>query len=1207
MAAGRFFPGAANLFATSRVLVSLLAQPTMKPVRLLLLVAGLAAVLLLVAGGVARWPGVQRWAVLRAAAGHPGLRLELDTLSAGFTGAVVTGLKLERAGLRVEAGRIELRYAPWAFFTGRRVVLPWVAAEAVLVDVSQLRGAAAGAAAAPAVAPGVLARTTLPWAVELGEVAVRGRARWPGAAGRVPLEADFQLTGGGLAPGATGTLVLAASLRDPTPHAPVARLHTRLALELRQTNERTFDRVDLALVADADGPRLTGRHQLKFAGTVLRGPAGEEISLELDTLLAGGAERLLELRAHLPPGARDFAGTWTVQARTEQVEPFFFGGALPRFTATGAGTFRFAPAGGEVALAGQARVEAARLEVLDPALRALGAVRWESEFDVSAAAGITWLNRLHVRLDGAAPALELTTRRAVGFERAANALRFREVAEGELARLTLHALPLAWVRPWITAADVSGGVARGDFSLLAADGRVRLHPVAPLAVDGLTLVREGRLLLDRADVSLAPVAELAPPHLSLGVREFSLRTPAGDALRGELHASTLLGIAPIVVRGTLAADLPTLLAPWLPLGPLKFTGATEFSATPAQIEVRRLEGELTDADGRRLLASAVVHPFTVDQRQRRVLGGGPDEVPLLRLSHGQWPLALLQPAAPGHTIAGELAAGEFVLAAAGERLVLRAAAPVSFAGVSWHAPGRAGFDRLTFAATPELTYAGPGEWKLAAQGAAVGDARGVTLATLGAEVAATAAEGHRATLTFDADLAALGAQPWFAAARAVSAGRASGEVRAAWQAGTLQTEARATLNGLVARDTGQTLPVANFSFRGVRLPDGRITIEAPLLLDRLGDRSDLKFSAEAVPHEGGYLCDARLGGSQLELGDALALLGVFGAAPEAAPPARGAGPATGAGTADPEPFWTGLRGELALDFAHVARGADWAMTGFGAYLVLDPDRLALQKLEGTINGHSQLAGRADLRFLDRAAPYQLTGNFSLTEFDAGAFFKAFEPGRPPVVEGLFTIAGGLQGEGADLDATLAATRGQFQLTSRQGVFRGLKRASDKVSAATKTVEIGAAIGSIFGTNKVREVVGKVAGSAYQVDQLAQALGELPFDQLVVRATRDEALNFAVEELSLISPELRLHGQGALGYDPATPLAGRPLRLAYQLAARGQLEELFGKLKLLDGTRDELGYARTRDAGEVGGTLARPDPLQYFRRLIESKLTEPLNP
>lgn len=1186
----------------------------MKPPRPLLLAVGLPVALLLLAGAVARWPGVQRWAVLRAAAAQPGLRLELASLSAGLTGAVATGVKLERGDLRVAAGRVEVRYAPWAWLTGRRIVLPRVAAEAVLVDVSRLPGATAGAAAAPAVAPGLLARSTLPWAVELGAVAVQGRARLPGAPGRLPPEADFQLTGGGFAPGATGDLVLAATISDPTPHAPVARLETRLTLALRQTRERTFDRVDLSLVAEAAGPRLTGRHQLKFVGAVARGPAGEELTLELDTLPAGGAERLLELRAHLPAGAREFTGDWTVRARAEQVEPFFLGGPLPRFTATGAGTFRLAPAGGALALAGQVRVEAAQLEVLDPALRPLGAVRLESEFDVSAAGGIAWLNRLHVRLDGAEPAVELTTRRAVGFERAANALRFRELAEGELARLTLHALPVAWVRPWIRAVDVSGGVARGDFSLLAADGRVRLHPVAPLAVDGLTLVRAGRLLLDRAELALAPVAELAPPRLSLGVRDFSLRTPAGDTLRGELSASTQLGIAPIAVRGTLTADLPALLAPWLPLGPLKFSGATDFSATPARLEVRQLEGALATADGRQLLAGAVVRPFAVDQRSRRILGVGPDEVPLLRLSHGAWPLALLRPAAPGHALAGELAAGAFVLAAAGEHLVLRAEAPVTFTAVSWHAPGRAGFDGLTFAASPELAYAGAGDWKLSTQEATVRDARGAALATLGAEVAATAAAGQRAALTFDADLAALGGQPWFAAARAVSAGRASGEVRATLQADTLQTEARATLNGLVARDTGQTLPVANFSFRGVRLPDGRVTLEAPLLLDRLGDRSEVEFSAEAVPHEGGYLVDARLGGDHLELGDALALLGVFGLAPDAeaaaAPPpggAPGGAPAADPANAADEPFWAGLRGELALDFGHLARGADWAMTGFGAYLVLAPDRLALQKLEGTINGHSHLAGRADLRFLDRAAPYQLAGDFSLTEFDAGAFFQAFEPGRPPVVEGRFTLAGGLEGAGADLAATLAATRGRFQLTSRQGVFRGLRRVSDKVSAATKTVEIGAAIGSLFGTNKVRDAVGKVAGSAYQVDQLAQALGELPFDQLLVRANRDEAMNFAVEEFSLISPELRLWGHGTLGHDPAKPLAERPLRLAYQLAARGKLEELFGKLKLLDGTRDELGYARTRDAGEVGGTLARPDPAQFFRRWIESRLTEAPNP
>jgi alkanesulfonate monooxygenase SsuD/methylene tetrahydromethanopterin reductase-like flavin-dependent oxidoreductase (luciferase family) len=55
------------------------------------------------------------------------------------------------------------------------------------------------------------------------------------------------------------------------------------------------------------------------------------------------------------------------------------------------------------------------------------------------------------------------------------------------------------------------------------------------------------------------------------------------------------------------------------------------------------------------------------------------------------------------------------------------------------------------------------------------------------------------------------------------------------------------------------------------------------------------------------------------------------------------------------------------------------------------------------------------------------------------------------------------------------------------------------------------------------------------------------------------------------------------------------------AARGKVEQLFGKLRLLDGTKDELGYARTKETVVLDGTLAKPDPTGFFTRIAAAKL------
>jgi len=263
-------------------------------------------------------------------------------------------------------------------------------------------------------------------------------------------------------------------------------------------------------------------------------------------------------------------------------------------------------------------------------------------------------------------------------------------------------------------------------------------------------------------------------------------------------------------------------------------------------------------------------------------------------------------------------------------------------------------------------------------------------------------------------------------------------------------------------------------------------------------------------------------------------------------------------------------------------------------------------VQGLINDKSRLGARADLRFNGGAMPYRLSGNFSLTDFDAGAAMKAFDPGKPPVLEGIFTVAAGFTGDGANLDQTIERTRGQFQLTSRQGIFRGLKRTTEKVSVATKTVDAVAAIGSLFGGDKIKGVAEKVAGSSYQVDQLAQALGEIQFDQMVVRAQRDDALNLRISEFSLLSPEVRLIGQGSVTHVAGKPLLDQPLSVSYQLAARGKTEQLLGKLRMLDAEKDDLGYAKMKDLGTITGTLNRPDPSAIFVKLAQSKLIDFLN-
>jgi hypothetical protein len=246
----------------------------------------------------------------------------------------------------------------------------------------------------------------------------------------------------------------------------------------------------------------------------------------------------------------------------------------------------------------------------------------------------------------------------------------------------------------------------------------------------------------------------------------------------------------------------------------------------------------------------------------------------------------------------------------------------------------------------------------------------------------------------------------------------------------------------------------------------------------------------------------------------------------------------------------------------------------------------------------------ELLFTGGAMPYRLTGDYSLNDFDTGRLFKALDPAKPPTVEGLFNITGRLSGNGETPARALDRVHGDFQLTSRQGIFRGLQRTSTKLSMTSKAVELGASVlGSIFGSEKAVKTAEKVAGQAYFVDQLAQSLGEFNYDLLSVKLSRDELLNMNLEDISLVSPEIRLNGRGSVSYVVGQPLLEQPLNVSLNLAARGKVEQLFGKLRLLDNAKDELGYTKTRDTVTIGGTLAKPDPTAFFTRLATAKLTD----
>lgn len=1178
----------------------------MKPVRLLLVILGTLVVLFVVALGLALTPSVQRWAVLRAVRDVPGLKLELASVSGGFSGVTLSGVQAEQRRIVVKLDRLEADFSLRQLLLGRRLVIHRLRADGLSVDASRGSGAQAEAAAGASVAaPGLLARVELPIDLSLDDVRITGRALLPAAQDQAPIEADYTITGGGFAVGKEGLLQVNATLHNPTAGAKVAALRAQVGLRATLTPQRRFNNVNLTTVVDAEGRGLSGQSQLKVGTEFFLSPLGEHYEVVISTLLQGVPENALILRAQLPAGSPRYVGEWELKARTAQLEPFLLGGVLPAFDLRGGGRFAFDAGAANFSLEGDLKGQTSGWEVFEPAWRAFGVLQVDTTFDLSQQGGVLDLTRFNAAVSGTGPVFEARTTAPIRYDLQKGELLPPEALEAEAGRLldvTLHGVPLDWVRPFVTVADVSGGLITGRLNLARAAGSATTALVrGRLQLADLNIVQAGRPLLTKAAVVAQVEATLAGGAVNAPLLDLTVTTPAGDSLvlNGRLAAQPGAD-APVSLAGRFTASSAQLLARWLPGAPVRAEGDLDLTVQGGTVEFRPARVELRQTDGRPLLSVEIRQPFSLNTNTY-ALAPQDEAQPVALIGFGRLPLGLLPLTAPDTVLGGVVDQADFELSASAGKTLLRSVAPVRLADVSLSERKQVQLTGLTLEFLPRLEYTGTDGLKAQSGDVTVRTATKDLLLSGKADVSQVADGEMQAVLTFALEVPALASQPLFAGAQPVSTGRATGEIRAAMGAHS-QMEARMTVNGLMTTDSPRVLPVANLSFRGLVQANGAVSIQAPLLLDNAGRRSDLNFALELLPLGRGYSVDGRLTGQQVELEDLLGVLGVFMAS--AAPDEGDRSVASGTVPPDTVAAWSRFSGHLGLDLKSVTRGKDWSMTGLTGAVAIEPALLALRTLEASFSETSRLAAKLELRFTGGAMPYRLTGDYSLSDFDAGRLFKALEPGKPATVEGLFSVAGRFSGNGETPGRAVDRLQGEMQMTSRQGIFRGLQRTTGKVSMTSKAVELGASVlGSLFGSDNVTKTAEKVAGQAYFVDQLAQSIGEFNYDLLSVRLARDELFNMNLEEISLVSPEIRLTGRGSVSHVDDRPLLDQPLSASLHFAARGKVEQLLGKLRLLDGTKDELGYSRTKETITVAGSLTKPDPTGFFTKIATAKLVD----
>lgn len=516
----------------------------MKPPRVVVLSLGILAVLLLLAVGLAFNSSVQTWAARRALASQPQLNATIESVSVGLSSVELRGFRAESDGavLTLPAMTAELPVA--AAGLREQVAIKSLVAKGWILDLTKVKdstGAVAlskgtrlpansrpsrgfslvstayAADPAASVEPlfrGVFADLQLPVDLSLDGVDLEGEVILPDMDGAGASRLQITLRGGGLQAGQEGSFRVEAAGTKPDGGS----LAVHGTLTGMMDTPRTFTQLGVAANASASAPQFPQGVELKIDGRAVRKSGGESYAL----LLAGADKQLAEISAELVAAAARISGTWKLDVRDRDLNPFVLGKSLPAFTATGQGGFETGTTLKEIHASGRLNASADRLEAVRAELGAVGAVSIAADFDVLQHADSLRVERMDATITAAEPVMRIHALQPFEFNLGTGELSVADPTQ-DLVALLLTGLPVEWVRPFTGELELTGGNLSGEFSASARNGGLALRPKTPLRIAGLNVKRGDEPLLAGVDLLLTASGDYTPRGWQVEVVEFTAR------------------------------------------------------------------------------------------------------------------------------------------------------------------------------------------------------------------------------------------------------------------------------------------------------------------------------------------------------------------------------------------------------------------------------------------------------------------------------------------------------------------------------------------------------------------------------------------------------------------------------------------------------------------------------------------------------------
>ena len=662
-----------------------------------------------------------------------------------------------------------------------------------------------------------------------------------------------------------------------------------------------------------------------------------------------------------------------------------------------------------------------------------------------------------------------------------------------------------------------------------------------------------------------------------------------DPTTTDLHATGEVKVA--------ADKLGVVMAQLAPIGSVSLTADFDLARHGDSVRVERLATSFSAL--RPVGAVNLLQPFEFNTKTGELKVADPARE-LLGLTLQGMPLSWTRPWSKDFVVSGGDVRGEFVAIASNGGFAVRPKAPLVVTGLSLAQAGKSLVSDvdLSFSASADYT---PQGWQAELAGLTASSGSGLVL---GLDVKAGRLLGRdqpiKAAGRLACDLPSLLAEPVAAGPFVLTGGTAAVEF-AASLGDQREVQAKVRLSGLVAggAEAPKKLPVIAADVRADVAPNGTMTLNVPLLIEVDQRKSDLTFAGTISPGKSGLALDAHLVSDCLIVEDAQLFSAVLVSAPT---PAASPMPAA----RDPAPPWAGVSGRIALALKKVVYSDLVQVSEVTGTLKLDAGSAQLVNFRGGLGSGADARVDGGITFDAKTEqPYALTMDLSVNGFDPAPLFAARHAAQGNPVEGKFTLASQLKGRATRLSELAAQTRGDFQLSSTGGVFRGLPVSyAAKTESPSRLAAGAAALGNLLSMGKSRKDGAEILSKPLAVAELAKSFAAIPYDQLNFVLSRDTTCETVLKDFSLITPELRLTGGGRAAARANAPLLDRPLAMEFRLRARGRTAELLKYLGKLDTTTDELGYAGCTLPLKVAGTLGAPDPGDLNAEIAALALEKP---